>query len=443
MSSGPDRRAGDSSQLGGRNLTMALFVCVLAGLVGLAWGLFSPQPLRAWQSIQINFMYWTGLAFAGVVIAAIFSLTESRWGYRVRRLAECSVALVPVAWIAYGGVVAGHHTLAPAVHHMEHLAHAKQVWLDPTFLLARDGVALLWLTFVALWFVSYSVRVDLGAPPDGYEPKKNGLTKWLTRGFRGYDAESKRAKRVQYTLAPVLIVSYALVFTLFAFDQVMALDPSWISTLFGGYIFITTLLMGWASLSTVAVAVSERKGDDALSRYGRAITVTDRHDLGKLFFAFTMLSADFFWSQFVVIWYANVPEETPFLVRRIHDMPWRDIAWAVLIFGFAVPFFFLLFRRVKRTKATLAAAGVLVLIMFWVERFLLIVPSTWIDHTGRNLPGLPLGLPELLVTLGFLGLAGFCYRWALGQFVVPPRPIPDPEEEEEEVEEAEGEADDV
>lgn len=422
MSSGPSGGARGGAA-GGRNLPLGLFACFLLGVVAFAYGLFSPQPLRAWQALQVNFIYFTGLAFAGVVIAAIYTLTESRWGLRVRRLAECGVALVPLSLLAFVGVAVGHRDFAPAAQHLDHLAPSKQVWLEPSFLLARDGVALLVLALLAFAFVYYSFRVDLGAPPGGFRPKQNGLVAWLTRGFRGYEAERARAKRIQYMLAPALVLAYALVFSLLAFDQVMSLDPTWISTLFGGYVFITTMFLGWATLSAVAVVVSERKGDDALASYGAAITVDDRHDLGKIFFAFCMLSADFFWSQYVVIWYGNIPEETPFLIRRVYEMPWKPVSLAVLILCFGAPFVLLLFRRVKRTKTTLFGVGVLVMVMVWLERFLLIVPSTWVDHEGRPLgdPALPLGLIEVGVTLGFLGAAGLLYRWALGQFVVPAR----------------------
>ena len=106
-----------------------------------------------------------------------------------------------------------------------------------------------------------------------------------------------------------------------------------------------------------------------------------------------------------MIWYGNLPEKTAFVLRRIRVEPWSHIAFAVLLFLFAVPFFALIFKALKRDPRTLAILSLLVMAMLWVERFLLVAPSVWKGG------GLPLGPLELAVTAGFVGLAGLSYLW--------------------------------
>jgi hypothetical protein len=394
MSSGPETRKRAVLR---PELLLGLAAVAGAAAFGAALGLGSAA--RAWQAFHVNFLFWTGLAFAGVVLSAVLRLTDSRWGFAVRRLGECSAAFLPVSLVLYLGVVAGHGTLMPDVHH---LAPAKQLWLAPTFLLVRDGAALLGLAALAFVYLYYSLRPDVGAARDAGERTLGAFGGWLTRGWRGAEAEAKRSRKATAFLAVALVVAYALVFTLLAIDQVMALDPTWMSTLFGAYFFITNLYGGWALLAFAAVLARRAN----LGGLGAAVGDDVLHSLGKLLFAFCFLSLDFFWSQFLVIWYGNLPEETPFVLRRIRQMPWQTVALAVLVFCFVVPFLALLFRSIKRDPRTLAAVGLVVLAALWVERFLLVAPSTWRGS------GLPLGPLELGVTLGFLGLAGLAWLFA-------------------------------
>lgn len=409
----------------------ALLVCVAIGVITFVVGLIlgSYWGLAVWQAFHINFVYFTGLTFSGVVISAIFVMTSSGWGSNIRRLAEAAVALVPLVLVAYLGIIASHHLVAPAAHYFddpehlhEHLIGGKAVWLEPAFLLTRDGLALLLLSVLSLVFVYFSVRPAMGRALAQGKGRDSGLARWIARDFKDHDREAARSTRITATLAPILTITYALVISLIGFDQVMSLDIVWISTLFGAYIFITSLYMTWAGLGAAAVLLRQRKKKDALAAYGERITTDDLHDLGKLTFAFCMLGADFFWSQFVVIWYGNIPEETPFIRRRVYMEPWSDVAWAVAFLCYVIPFVLLLFKRIKRTDTTMAAITIAIMVMMWLERFLLIAPSVWREElVGEQvevlLPQLAVGLG---VTLGFVGLAGLLYRWALSTLVLAP-----------------------
>ena len=299
MSSGRDRMRPRKP-----SAELLLGLGVLLGVAAFGAALAAGATVRAWQAFHVNYLFWTGLAFAGVVISAVLRLTDSRWGWTVRRLGECSAAFLPVSLLLYVGVAAGRASLAPDLHD---LGRAKQAWLEPSFLLLRDGAALAVLATLALAYVYFSLRADLAPSGEGKRQAGGPLGAWLTRGWRGAEAEAARSRKVTATLAPVLVLAYALVFTLLGVDQVMALDPTWTSTLFGAYFFIVNLYLGWAGLAAAA-ALARRSG---FRNLGPAIHDDVLHSLGKLLFAFCFLAMDFFWSQFL-----QVMGETDFCIMK-------------------------------------------------------------------------------------------------------------------------------
>ena len=120
-----------------------------------------------------------------------------------------------------------------------------------------------------------------------------------------------------------------------------------------------------------------------------------------------------FWSQYLVIWYGNLPEETEFLFHRMHGI-WESLAWTVFVMVFVIPFVALLSRAIKMNAKGLMTVSVVALIGMWLERFILVVPSLWQG------PGIPIGIVEVLITAGVLGLFAFCYTEFLKTFPVLP-----------------------
>jgi Ni/Fe-hydrogenase subunit HybB-like protein len=184
----------------------------------------------------------------------------------------------------------------------------------------------------------------------------------------------------------------------------MALDPSWYSTLFGAYFFVSSFYLGLAAIAILAVLAQRRLGLE--EQIGRR----QFHDLGKLLFGFCLVTGNFFWSQFVVIWYGNLPEETAYLILRGYEMPWAPLTWTILIVSFIIPFLLLLSRRVKESPRILLPIALVILIGMWIERYILVVPSLW--HQA----GLPFGWIELLITGGFLAAVALSYSAFLSIF---------------------------
>jgi Ni/Fe-hydrogenase subunit HybB-like protein len=186
------------------------------------------------------------------------------------------------------------------------------------------------------------------------------------------------------------------VFSLIGFDLVMALDRQWYSTLFGGYFFISSFYIGLGAIIVTIFVVRKYVNTE------EPIETNALWDLGKLVFAFCLLTAYFFWAQYLITWYGNLPEEVGFFIRRFQDPSWRSLTWVAIALTFAIPFLALLSQRAKQSWALFFIATT-ALIGMWLERYLLIVPSL-----GLSLPA-GLGWSEAIITLTFLGAMVFSY----------------------------------
>lgn len=372
-----------------RWITGGLGLLVVVGMGVFLLGATGRDPLRAWQAYLVNFLFWSGIAQAGLVFASIQEMTGARWGHPIRRIAEAMAAFLPISFLLFLALFFGRGTIFPWVRNP---IPQKQAWLNVPFLFTRDAVALLLLGGISVVYLYFTLRPDVPMG-EGYGPRwARPLYGVLRMVWRGRAAELDRSRRVLAVLSPILAIVYCLGLTLIAFDLVMSLDPSWSSTLFGAYYFIGNLYVGLACLALLAAAARR------LFRLEALITPGQFHDLGKLLFAFCMLTGDFFWSQFLVIWYGNLPEETGFILVRARQLPWAPLSWTVLLVCFLGAFLVLLSRRLKEHPAGLSAVATCILLGMWLERFLLVVPSLWREAS------LPLGIPEFLITVGFAAL---------------------------------------
>jgi hypothetical protein len=227
-------------------------------------------------------------------------------------------------------------------------------------------------------------------------PGRRSLFDRWTHGFDGSRGAAAEQEARLRRLAPLYAVLYAIVFSLVAFDGIMALQPHWFSNLLGGFFFMGSFLGAHMLLALMAMYGASQIGIKDL------ISPKQRHDLGKLCFGFTVFWTYLMWAQFLVIWYGNLPEETGFVFARLWG-EWRPLGAAVLIGMFILPFFGLLGVAPKKVRVTMGFFALVSLISLWLERYLLVMPSV------TPLPGPVFGLPEAGPTLMFLGLYLFCY----------------------------------
>jgi hypothetical protein len=370
---------------------------VLVGVVTFWVGISGTGSERAWQAFLVNFLFWSGLAYGSILISAALVMTKARWGRPLKRLAEAPVAFLPFSLLLFGILFLGRHKIFPWI---QKPVAEKALWLNAGFLFARDGFFLLILTLASLALVYFSVRGDKPVPGQGAE------------AWKEYRSRGEAFLNRQSVLSPILGILFALGLSLLGFDLVMSLSPHWSSTLFGLYFFVGAFYSALAILMFLAVLSIRR------FNMGEYIGPNQLQDLGKLLLGFCLVTGDFFFSQFLVIWYGNLPEETRFVITRVQSMPWKPLAWTVLGLCFALPFIVLLSRKAKGRGWPMLLLSGTILVGMWLERFLLVAPSLWKG------PGLPLGLSEVLISLGFLGLMALCILWFFNRF--PLLPLSDP-----------------
>jgi hypothetical protein len=365
---------------------------ILAGLVALGAvsfvvALAGGAGAHAWAVFLVNLLFWSGLAVAGPAIAGIFELTEARWAARLRRIATTTVAFMPASFVLFLLLMVGLRALYPWVAEP---IPKKAVWLNVPFFVLRTVIGVAALYWVSVRFA----KAVHGSPA-------------------GASEEPGRAERAR--LAVWLLFLFVIVGSLLGYDLVMSLDPHWFSGLLGGYVVVGMLYSGFAFLVLLT-------GLYSFGRPGWVMPPTEMQDLAKLVFATSILWMYFFWSQYLVIWYGNVPVETRYVLARFFVDPWRSLAIVAFFIGWVIPFSYFLGRLTGRPPEghrVLIVISCLSLAAMFIERIVLVLPSTLRGDVR------PYGAGDvvlaLLMTLGFGALFVLSYRVFVPRFGLTPR----------------------
>lgn len=327
--------------------TARLAFIVMAGLGAaiFAIGLVVDKE-RAWHAYLTSYFYFASLALGGLFFTAIQHAVSAGWSVNVRRMSEALTAFLPAVLV--GGIIllfAGSHLylwLDKEVVAQDALLSGKQAYLNWGFWAVR--VVLfggLWL-FFAHKIVGYSLNQD-----------RDGSESW-TR------------KVVPWSIA--FLMTFALSYSLFSVDLLMSLEPHWFSTIFGVYCFAGLFQSTLATLILMVLFCSSRGWVTGL------MTIEHVHDLAKFLKGFTVFWAYIAFSQFMLIWYANLPEETIFYIHRSHG-GFLEVSMALLVFKFIVPFVALMPRWAKRTPRHLVLVCGLILIMQYADLYWVIYPN--------------------------------------------------------------------
>jgi hypothetical protein len=375
-----------------------LFIGLGAGLAILGLILFIQSLVadpdsaqRSWQLFHVNWIYFTGLAGGSIAFAAVQKVTKAKWSGLIIRFAEAAIAFLPISLIGLVLIfTAGYHSVyGPMEHALHGLQHGKAIWLSHDFMFARLAIGLVALAIVGWKLVRADMLPDMHAVRSVITGSRRGMfERWSSLYERTSPVEHERRIR---RLAPVYVVLYAYVFTVMAFDCIMALQPHWFSNLLGGFFFMGSFLGAHMLLALLMIYGARHLGVADL------VSPKQRHDLGKLCFGFTVFWTYLMWAQFLVIWYGNLPEETGFVFARLWGH-WLPIGRAVFVGMFIIPFFGLLGVAPKKNRFTLALFASVSLVALWLERYLLVMPSI------TSLPGPIISVPELGPTFAFLGL---------------------------------------
>lgn len=338
------------------------------GLTTLAIGAVV-QPARALGNLLAGAVLTMALALGGLVLFALLAVTNAGWGVVCKRVLEGFASYLGVGAVLMLALLPG----LPALYEWarpeaaaDHLLRGKAAFLNAPFFAVRMVV------LVSVWAL--------------FARKLRGLS-------RAQDsATGERAialTRAQVKWSAGFLVVAAVTWCLASFDWLMSLEPHWFSTIFGLY-HVAALLASATAAVTIASILLRRAG--LLPQLGPA----HLHDLGKLMFGFATLWAYQWLSQFLLIWYANLPEETSYYLARWHG-GWAPVFWSNVVLNWALPFFLLLPRAAKRSETHLLRVGAIMLAGRWLDLWLQITPPGFAE---RPWPG----LLELAGTIGPLGL---------------------------------------
>jgi len=367
-----------------------LFGAFAAGLgaIVLLLGLLSGHPERTWWAYQTNFVFWVGMAQGMVVFAATQKLAKGHWSGVIIRFAEAGAAFTAVAVVLFVGLIIGRQYIFTWIH-----VPRPEVgwWLTNKWFFARNGAILVVLSWLSWRFVRHDTAPDVREVTGGEVVERTEDAARISRD------------------AAILILAYAFGYSLLGYDLIMSLAGKWVSNLFGAFYFMGSFLAGLMLLAVLAIVLRRAMG------LGGIYTSRQQHDLGKLCFGFTVFWAYLMWSQFLVIWYGNLPEETYFIFYRLYGV-WRPVGIAVFLLVFLIPFIGLLGVKPKLFAPTMVGFALVSLLGIWLERYLEVVPAI---NDGA---GPAIGLPEIGVTLFFGGLFFMSWAWFASRYpIISPR----------------------
>jgi hypothetical protein len=359
----------------GRFALFGAVSAILGGIV-LVMGVLSGHAERTWWAYHVNFVLWAGLAQGMVVFAATQKLAKGHWSGVIIRFAEAGAAFTTVSVLLFIGLIIGRNYIFTWIHEPR-----PEIgwWLTTKWFFVRNGAILAVLSWLSWRFVRHDVAPDVREVTGGEAV-----------------ARTEDAPRISRDAA-ILILAYAFGYSLLGYDLIMALSPKWVSNLFGGFYFMGSFLAALMMLAVLSIVLRSAMGLTGI------YTTRQQHDLGKLCFGFTVFWAYLMWSQYLVIWYGNLPEETYFIFYRLTGV-WRPVGIAVFLMVFLIPFIGLLGAKPKKLTLTMVGFALVSLLGLWLERYLEVVPAI---NDGQ---GPVIGVTEVGVTLFFAGL--FLLSWA-------------------------------
>lgn len=332
---------------------------ILAAVGAALWAVsMMTNPLRAWSAYLTNFLFVYFLAISGVLFTAVQYMTSANWSPALRRIPEGLTSFLPYAflfllilWLGvpklydwYDGWT-NFHGLTSDVK------RSKVVWLSQPFFSIRL------LLFLAIWLV---------------------FAKWIVRNSLKQDTETlPHLSRFNTKLSIAFTVFFAISFSITSYDLLMSLEPNWFSTMFGVYVFSGLFQSGIASITILAI-FARRTGAIPLTIKGHI------RDLGGFLFALSAFMSYIGFCQFMLIWYANLPEETFYYIKRTQE-GWWIITVLLPLLKFVIPFVMLMPSKAKKNENLLLFVSVSIIIGQWLDLYWMILPTHFSKIT---LPGI-------------------------------------------------------
>lgn len=382
-----------------RSITIGLIVLgVLATVVGIVDD-HTDHHQRTWANLLVNGFFFFGIGLGALFFFALQNATETAWSVMVKRVFEGIFSYLPIGAVALVIVFAAgsmhvHHLYHWMDHTLYHeymvgegheaqymdeavqgavanpnydvLIAGKKAFLNQPFFWIRTIAYLATFIFFARWFRNQSLQMD----------KETG------------ESLNKRML-LNYRRSALFLVFFAVFSSTLSWDWIMSIDTHWFSTLFGWYAFSGMWVTAMIT-AVILVLYLKRKG------YLPQVNNSHIHDMGKWVFAISFLWSYLYFSQFMLIWYSNIPEEVTYFQQRINEHP--GLMWGTFFINFAVPMVLLMSRDAKRSPRFLIGVGTVIFVGHWLDVNMMVMPGS----LGHHFHGI--GLLEVGMFLAFLGL---------------------------------------
>ena len=363
-----------------------LFMMLGLGIIGFLAGLRFDDG-RMWASFLLNAFFFLTVALGAVVFVSINRVANAGWDTALRRVPEAMMTYLPLGSLLMLGVFFGRNQLYEGLHSFFGYAGKpmvfKNAWLNAPFFFGRMAFILGAWTLLA-WLIKR-------------ESKRQDLDDNLT-----HTIQLKR-------YAAIFLLVFGLTFTFASFDWLMSIEPLFYSTIYAFYVIAGVLLSGFASITVLTIV---------LRRMGFLPEVNEHHlhNLGKLVFGFSAFWAYIWLCQYLLIYYANLPEETIYYLRRMQTPAWKTLFFLNILLNWLLPFALLLPRSVKRSGGWLMTACIIVLIGHWIDLYVMIFPAY--EYSAL------LSVVDIAILLGFSSLFIQSFAGGLRQSALVPRNDP-------------------
>nr|WP_294897046.1 quinol:cytochrome C oxidoreductase [uncultured Pedobacter sp.] len=374
----------------GKAKTFSL-IGIVIGILAIAYGFLTGHAERTFLNLLLMSYYFACVCAAGLFFCAIQYVAQAGWSASLLRVPQAFSKVLPLASIILVIVIAAglfSHNLYNSWNHVaegggEHFSSSKSFYLSPLFFLARIIVFLGAYSIFGLLLSKLSVNEDIHG------------------GLKSYD------KSIKYSV--IFLVIFGFTTPVWAFDTIMSLEAHWFSTMFGWYNFAAMWVSGMATISVVVIMLKK-------SGYMPWIKDSHLHNLGLFVFAFSIFWTYVWFAQFLLIYYANIPEETVYFFKRWEGF-YLPLFWLNLIINFMAPVLVLMSRDAKRKTNILLGVCIVLILGHWLDYYMMIMPGTIGEAAG-------FGIIEIGVFLGFVGLFTFSILTSLSKAPLAPKNHP-------------------
>lgn len=356
-----------------KNFSMALMAI---GIIAVIFG-FVSNPHGAWPALLFNTYFYLGISVFAVFFVALQYVAEAGWSIVLKRVPEAIMGALPVfsgimLFIMIASIMHWNHIyhwlhegiMDPTSEHYDRIIAGKEPYLNATFFVIRTIVYLLGWNYFAKKLRSLSLLEDKQSG-SGIHFKGISTSAWF-------------------------MVFFAVTSAMASWDWIMSIDAHWFSTIFGWYVFAEWSAIGFTTIFLFTLYL-KRQG------YLQDVNESHIHDLGKWIFAFSLVWTYMWFSQFMLIWYANIPEEVTYFTARLEVKNYKFLFWFSMLINFLFPIILLMSRDAKRNNSRLIFVSCVILLGHWLNSYLLVAPGTLGTH-GH------IGFTEIGMGLGFAGL---------------------------------------